>query len=69
MVSNSSAIDVETCGSTRLPAEGTVVHDKTGCFVSVSVIGAASKGDVDAATQGAVLSRFPSTFFSCFEED
>ncbi|OBZ74910.1 Acid phosphatase [Grifola frondosa] len=53
---NSSAVDVETCGSDHLPDETSVV-DRSGCFASVTVINATTKTDVDAATQGAVLAR------------
>ncbi|KAJ3483053.1 hypothetical protein NLI96_g6573 [Meripilus lineatus] len=64
LVVDNSATDVETCGSTRLPDESTVVG--AGCFASVTVINATTKMDVSATVQGQVLSRFPSTFFSCF---
>ena len=65
LVSNSSARDVETCGSTRLPAETTVVD--SGCFASVTVMNASTKADVDAATQALVLDRLtPSGLLTCF---
>lgn len=64
LVSDSSATDVETCGSTHLPMETTVVHS-SGCFASVSVIDARTKKDVDASTQAFVLNRLGS-FLSCF---
>ncbi|KAG7447204.1 sure-like protein [Guyanagaster necrorhizus] len=49
------ATDVEWCGNTTLPAESNVV--KQGCFSSVSVFNASTKGDVDADTQAFVLDR------------
>ncbi|KAI0370897.1 sure-like protein [Pilatotrama ljubarskyi] len=62
---SSSATDVETCGSTKLPDEGTVV--RAGCFASVSVMNASTKADVDAAMQAAVLTRLePSGLLTCF---
>jgi hypothetical protein len=49
--------DVVTCGNGgRLPTESAVVG-KSGCFVSVSVGKASSKGDASAAEQGVVLGR------------
>jgi len=57
-------VDVQTCGSTRLPVETTVVNTR-GCFVSVTVIDAATKKDVNATTQAFVLNRLGS-FFLCF---
>ncbi|OJT14729.1 Acid phosphatase [Trametes pubescens] len=58
--------DVQTCGSTVLPDERTVVD--AGCFASVSVMDASTKADVDAATQGVVLQRLaPSGLLSCFD--
>ncbi|KAI0334145.1 sure-like protein [Cubamyces sp. BRFM 1775] len=66
ILQNDSEMDVETCGSTHLPDETTVVH--AGCFASVSVMNASTKADVDAATQGAVLARLqPSGLLSCFD--
>ncbi|KAH9887078.1 sure-like protein [Cubamyces lactineus] len=66
ILQNDGEVDVETCGSTRLPDETTVVH--AGCFASVSVMNASTKADVDAATQGAVLARLqPSGLLSCFD--
>ncbi len=50
-----SATDVEWCGTTNLPTESNVV--KQGCFASVSVFNASTKGDVDANTQAFVLDR------------
>jgi hypothetical protein len=49
--------DVVTCGNGgRLPTESSVVG-KSGCYVSVSVGKASSKGDASAAEQQAVLNR------------
>ncbi|OCH88511.1 sure-like protein [Obba rivulosa] len=62
LVTDSSATDVETCGTDHLPVESTAVRE--GCFVTVTVLNATSKADVDAATQGAVLDRL-SGFLSC----
>lgn len=55
--------DVETCEETRLPTETSVVA-RSGCFASVSVMNATTKGDVDATTQAFVLGRLES-FLSC----
>ncbi|KAJ3879285.1 sure-like protein [Lentinula edodes] len=63
LVADSSATDVETCGTTQLPAESDVVALE-GCFASVSVFDASTLLDVDAATQGAVLNRL-SVFLKC----
>lgn len=50
-----TAKDVVTCGNGgRLPTESSVV-DEDGCYVSVSVGKASSKGDASAAEQKAVL--------------
>ncbi|KAJ3800134.1 sure-like protein [Lentinula aff. detonsa] len=56
IVADPSATDVETCGTTHLPAESDVVALE-GCFASVSVFDASTLSDVDAATQEAVLNR------------
>ncbi|KAJ6526609.1 survival protein sure-like phosphatase/nucleotidase [Mycena vulgaris] len=56
---NSGATDVQTCGTTHLPTESSVVA-KSGCFVSVSVFNASNKGDVNATTQAVVLSKLSS---------
>ena len=58
-----AAADVETCGSDRLLTESDVVG-LGGCFASVSVMNATSKGDVDAALQGEVLGRLEG-FLGC----
>ena len=55
--------DVQTCATERLPTESSVVAQE-GCFVSVSVMNATTKGDVDAATQEFVLRRL-GRFLSC----
>ncbi|KAJ6622752.1 survival protein sure-like phosphatase/nucleotidase [Mycena sp. CBHHK59/15] len=51
--SDSSATDVQTCGTTHLPTESSVVA-KSGCFASVGVFSASNKGDVNATMQGVV---------------
>ncbi|ESK96800.1 acid phosphatase [Moniliophthora roreri MCA 2997] len=53
---DSSATDVETCGTTHLPQESMVVAH-AGCFTSVSVFNASTKADVDAGTQAFVLKK------------
>ncbi|RHZ60711.1 5'/3'-nucleotidase SurE [Aspergillus thermomutatus] len=50
-----SGDDVETCGSSRLPTETTVV-DTDGCYVSISV-GWSDKTDADADVQAVVLDK------------
>lgn len=55
--------DVVTCGSARLPTESAVVGT-SGCFASISVGVASSKGDADAATQAVVLDKLQS-ILSC----
>ena len=60
---SSTPADVETCGTTRLPTENSVVGT-SGCFNSVTVINATTKTDVDAVTQALVLNRLES-FFTC----
>ncbi|KAJ6614675.1 sure-like protein [Mycena sp. CBHHK59/15] len=57
--SDSSATDVQTCGTTHLPTESSVVA-KSGCFASVSVFSASNKGDVNATMQGVVLNKLSS---------
>ena len=49
--------DVQTCGSTRLPTETTVVNTKGGCYASVSVGVATTKADASAAQQAVVLGK------------
>lgn len=48
------ADDVETCGSSRLPTESSVVGT-TGCYASISVGDASSKLTASAAEQAVVL--------------
>ncbi|KAJ7041160.1 sure-like protein [Mycena alexandri] len=57
--SDPGATDVETCGTTHLPTESSVIA-KSGCFATVSVFNASTKGDVNAATQGIVLAKLTS---------
>ncbi|KAL2812711.1 sure-like protein [Aspergillus granulosus] len=52
-----TADDVETCGSTRLPTETSVIYFTDGCYVSVSVGTADDKTDADAEAQGVVLEK------------
>ncbi|KAI5122401.1 hypothetical protein M0805_002952 [Coniferiporia weirii] len=54
-----AAPDVSTCGTDRLPTESSVVA-LSGCFASVSVMDATTKGDVDASTQVFVLEKLGS---------
>ncbi|KAJ7353698.1 survival protein sure-like phosphatase/nucleotidase [Mycena albidolilacea] len=61
--SNSGATDVQTCGTTHLATESSVIT-KAGCFATVSVFNARTKSDVDAATQAAVLTKL-SSILSC----
>ena len=66
LISDLGAIDVQTCGSTHLPDETTVVSSG-GCFVSVTVIDANTKKDVNATVQTVVLNRLQRNLdFSCF---
>lgn len=55
--------DVETCGSTRLPTESSVVGT-SGCFASISVGVASSKSDASADDQATVLAKLQS-ILSC----
>ena len=48
--------DVRTCGGTRLPTESKVVGT-SGCYVSVSVGNARTKGDAPSAEQAVVLGK------------
>lgn len=61
--SSSTAADVQTCGSTRLPTESTVVGT-SGCYASISVGVASNKGDASAAVQAVVLGKLQS-ILSC----
>ncbi|GJF00480.1 SurE-like protein [Phanerochaete sordida] len=65
LIANSSATDVTTCGTDHLPDETTVVHS-SGCHVSVTVIDANTKKDVEATRQAAVLNRI-SSMLTCFD--
>ncbi|KAI4194658.1 MAG: hypothetical protein LQ350_007648 [Teloschistes chrysophthalmus] len=49
--------DVRTCGKTRLPTESAVVGTRGGCWASVSVGDAGTKGDATAAEQAVVLGK------------
>ncbi|KAF5329552.1 hypothetical protein D9619_009022 [Psilocybe cf. subviscida] len=49
------ATDVQTCGTSKLTSESTAINK--GCIVTVSVMDASTKGDVNAATQALVLAR------------
>lgn len=60
---STTAADVETCGSTRLPTETTVV-DTAGCYASISVGNAVAKTDADATEQAVVLEKLQS-ILSC----
>ncbi|PFH50363.1 hypothetical protein AMATHDRAFT_4015 [Amanita thiersii Skay4041] len=55
---NTTLPDVKTCGTARLPVESTLINQ--GCFVTVTVLNATTKSDVDAATQGLVLEQVSS---------
>lgn len=61
--SSSTAADVNTCGSTRLPTESSVVGT-SGCYASISVGVATTKGDASAAQQAVVLGKLKS-ILSC----
>ena len=51
-----TAADVNTCGKTRLPTESAVVGTN-GCYASISVGRADTKGDASAAQQAVVLKK------------
>lgn len=55
--------DVTTCGSSRLPSE-IAVSLTSGCYASVSVGVADTKGDANATMQGVVLKKL-STLLTC----
>ncbi|KAH9837794.1 sure-like protein [Rhodofomes roseus] len=63
-LANSSATDYETCGSTTLPTEKSVVKT-SGCYASVAVLNATTKTDVDANIQGEVYNTLSGLPFSC----
>ncbi|GLI79455.1 hypothetical protein PoHVEF18_007790 [Penicillium ochrochloron] len=58
-----TADDVTTCGSSRLPSE-IAVSLTSGCYASVSVGIADTKGDANATMQGVVLKKL-STLLTC----
>lgn len=51
-----AAADVNTCGNSRLPTESSVVNTK-GCYASISVGRADTKGDASASEQAVVLKK------------
>ena len=57
--STGTPADVQTCGTNRLPTEESVVRGG-GCFASVSVMNATTKGDADASMQSVVLGKLGS---------
>ncbi|KAJ7058059.1 sure-like protein [Mycena amicta] len=56
--------DVNTCGTSRLPDESSVVGKDGSCQISVSVFNPSTKLDVNAATQAIVLGKL-SSILSC----
>jgi broad specificity polyphosphatase/5'/3'-nucleotidase SurE len=54
--------DVKQCGQTRLPAENSVVGNKGGCYISVSVGNANDKTTASAEKQAVVLNKLQSLF-------
>ncbi|KAF9054080.1 survival protein sure-like phosphatase/nucleotidase [Panaeolus papilionaceus] len=56
--SDSKAVDVSTCGTTKLPTESSAIN--RGCIATVSVFDASTKGDVNASTQAVVLNKLKS---------
>lgn len=60
-------LDVETCGSSILPDEGSVVHG--GCYASVAVLSSAFKTDVDKDTQATVLQALHALPLTCLPSD
>ncbi|KAL8791223.1 MAG: hypothetical protein Q9213_000180 [Squamulea squamosa] len=54
--SSGAAVDVTTCRKTRLPTESKVVGT-TGCYASISVGRADTKGDASKAEQAVVLGK------------
>lgn len=61
---NPLAKDVETCGSTHLPDEASVLS-RDGCFISVSVLKASSKADAGREVQADVLAKLQGLPLSC----
>ena len=60
---SSTDADVNTCGETRLPTETEVVNT-AGCYASISVGEASTKGDAGAGAQTIVLGKLQS-ILSC----
>lgn len=60
---SSTAKDVKTCGSTRLPTESKVV-DTSGCYASISVGNAVAKTDANTTEQAIVFKKLQS-ILSC----
>ena len=56
LLEDSSATDVETCGTNHLPDERSVVVG-SGCFASISAFNASTKADVGASVQKVALER------------
>lgn len=52
-----AAPDVRRCGGTRLPTERAVVATKPGCWASISVGKADTKGDAAAEVQAVVAGK------------
>lgn len=63
-LANPFAEDIETCGTTSLPTENDVLGT-TGCYVSVVVLDAWTKSDVNATRQKAVLERLSALPLDC----
>lgn len=55
--SSGTADDTDTCGTSRLPTENSVVEDTPGCYASISVGVATTKADASAAQQAVVLKK------------
>jgi len=60
---SSTPADISTCGSSRLPTETKVVGT-AGCYASISVGVATTKGDASAADQAVGLTKL-ATILSC----
>ncbi|KAL8960654.1 MAG: hypothetical protein Q9193_002677 [Seirophora villosa] len=59
-----TAADVNRCGTTRLPTEKAVVATKPGCWASISVGKADTKGDATAEVQAVVAEKL-AALLSC----
>ena len=57
--------DTETCGSDHLPSENSVLGK--GCYVTVSVLNASSKLDVNATVQAQVFERLQTLPLTCVD--